>query len=76
MDAEKVLKVKWSNKENDLVIQYPKRCDGALMHYILSDIFIWDGINGKDKGWLNYTTFNLKDELIKRGYFLSNLIKT
>ena len=35
--------------------------------------YIWNGIDGKDKGWLNYRTFNLMEELEKRGYDLKTL---
>lgn len=67
------LKVNWSKKENDLLITYPKKCDGALMNYVLGDILRWGGIDGKDKGWLNYTVFNLTEEFNKRGYDIKTL---
>lgn len=65
---DRILKVRWSKKENDLLIYYPRGCDGSLIHYAFSDILTWGGINGKDKGWLNYKEFNLIKELIERGY--------
>ena len=68
MAKDRILKVFWSKKENDLIIQYPRKCDGALMNYIFGDILTWGGINGKEKGWSNYETFNFLEELIKRGY--------
>lgn len=64
----RILKVRWSKKENDFLITYPRKCDGALMNYILGDILKWGGIDGKDKGWLNYKVFNLIEEFKKRGY--------
>jgi hypothetical protein len=70
---DRILKVKWSKKENDLMITYPRRCDGALIHYLFSDILRWAGIEGKDKGWLNYETFNFLKELKERGYDLTTL---
>lgn len=71
--SDTLLKVKWSKRENDLLISYPRRCDGALMNYILGDILTWGGINGVDKGWLNYETFNLRKELEQRGYDITTL---
>lgn len=65
---DRILKVRWSKKENDLLIYYPRGCDGSLIHHAFSDILMWGGINGKDKGWLNYKEFNLIKELIERGY--------
>ena len=67
------LKVKWSKKENDLMINYPRRCDGAFMNYILGNMLVWGGIDGKDKGWQNFNTFNLKEECEKRGYDITTL---
>lgn len=73
MKPEEGLSVKWSKRENDHTVSYPRRCDGALMNYIMGDTFIWGGIDGKDKGWLNYNRFNLLEELEKRGYDLTTL---
>lgn len=70
---DKILKVKWSKREEDLIIKYPRRCDGALINYLFGDILRWAGIDGKDKGWLNYETFNFLKELEKRGYDLTTL---
>lgn len=65
---ERILKVYWSKREQDLIIQYPRRCDGSLISEIFGTTFRWGGLNGKEKGWLNYETFNLVEELISRGY--------
>lgn len=70
---ERILKVRWSKKENDLLISYPRRRDGALMNYILGDILQWGGIDGKEKGWLNYKVFNLINEFKQRGYDIKTL---
>jgi len=67
------LKVKWSKREKDFMIHYPRKCDGALMNYILGDMLIWGGIDGVDKGWLNYREFNLLKELDERGYDITTL---
>lgn len=71
--SDRILKVRWSKKENDLLITYPRRSDGALMNYLFGDILRWAGIDGKDKGWLNYETFNFLKELKERGYDLTTL---
>lgn len=71
--SERTLKVKWSKKENDLLISYPRRSDGALMNYVLGDTMKWGGIDGKEKGWQNYEVFNLVEELKKRGYDITTL---
>lgn len=65
---ERILKFYWSEKENDFMVQYPRRCDGALVQQIFNNRLEWGGIDGKDKGWLNYKEFNLINELIERGY--------
>lgn len=68
------LKIKWSKKEKDFLIYYPSRPDGALIqHYILGDILQWGGINNTNKGRFNYESFNLKEELERRGYDLTTL---
>lgn len=67
------LKICWSKRENDHVIHYPKRCDGALMNWFLGEVLLWGGIDGYDKGSLNYKKFNLLEELDKRGYDLTTL---
>lgn len=73
MANDRVLKVKWSKKENDLIISYPRRCDGALMNYLFGDILTWGGLNGSEKGWLNYETFNILKEFKERGYNIETL---
>lgn len=65
---ERILKVYWSKKENDLMVQYPRRCDGHLIINLFSNILKWGGIEGESKGWLNYEEFNIVNELINRGY--------
>ena len=36
-------------------------------------MLVWGGIDGKDKGWQNFKTFNLKEEFEKRGYDITTL---
>ena len=69
-----MLKIRWSKKERDLMIHYPDKCDGALIqHIICGNILQWGGIDGKEKGWLNFESFNLLEELDKRGYNIKTL---
>lgn len=35
---DKILKVKWSKREEGLIIKYPRRCDGALINYLFAKI--------------------------------------
>jgi len=65
---ENILSVKWSKKEQDFMINYPRRCDGALVNQTIFESTRWGGFDGRDKGWLNYEEFNLLEELEKRGY--------
>lgn len=65
---DRILKLYWSKKENDIMCQYPRRCDGALILNHFNDMLKWGGVNGHDKGWANYKEFNLIKELIERGY--------
>ena len=67
------LKVKWSKREKDFMIYYPRKCDGALMNYILGDMLVWGGIDGVKKGWTNYKEFKLLKELEDRGYDITTL---
>ena len=58
------LKVKWSKKENDHLISFPKSSDGSLIHdYLFYDQY-WFG--GKSKK-------ALIKELEERGYDLTTL---
>lgn len=71
---ENTLKIKYSKKEKDFMIYYPRKCDGSLIQWhLLGNRLIWGGIDGKDKGWANYEEFNLVNELEKRGYDVKTL---
>jgi hypothetical protein len=71
---ENILKIRYSKKEKDFLIYYPNRPDGALIqNHILGDILMWGGINNIDKERYNYESFNLKEELERRGYDLKTL---
>lgn len=68
------LKVNWSKKENDFMVTYPRKPDGHLIsNFLLGDNMQWGGIDGKDKGWMNYKMFNLINELKSRGYDIKTL---
>lgn len=34
--SETKLEMKWSKREKDLLIKYPKKCDGSLIHSMVS----------------------------------------
>lgn len=69
-----VLSIKWSKKENDFMINYPRSCDGHLIaDAILSDRLRYC-IPDKEKPFpYNYEIENLKKELETRGYDLTTL---
>lgn len=52
------LTYKWSKKEKDFLIHYPRKCDGHLVHGFFSGY-----MNGKE----------FMEELEKRGYDLKTL---
>lgn len=70
---ERVLKLFWSKREKDIMVQYPRRCDGALVMHHFTDMLQWGGIDGKEKGWVNYKEFNLIKELKERGYDITTI---
>jgi len=72
-----VLAVKWSKRENDLMIHYPRRCDGALVHYmLLSDRMIFDYTKWSENKYNHrppYKMENFLKELEERGYDIKTL---
>lgn len=70
---ERILRLFWSKKEKDLMVQYPRSCDGSLIMHHFTDMLVFGGIDGKEKGWLNYKEFNLVKELISRGYDITTI---
>lgn len=61
---DKELKVKWSKKEDDFLIIYPRSPDGGLINDYLFNNQFW--FNGDIKK-------SLKEELKERGYDLKTL---
>lgn len=66
---ENILKVKWSKREKDFMVYYPRRCDGALIQHKLfcqQMLFDFDKLN------TNQMPYRMEDnfieELEKRGY--------
>lgn len=58
------LKVKWSKKENDFLISFPRSCDGSLINdYLFNHQYWYDSRMKK----------SLKDELEERGYDLTTI---
>ena len=56
--------MKWSKKENDFLITFPRSCDGSLINDYLFNSQFWH--NGEIKK-------SLKAELEERGYDLESL---
>lgn len=71
---ENVLSVKWSKREKDFIINYPRSCDGHLIvDALLSDRLRYCIPNEKTRYPLNYEVENLKKELELRGYDLTTM---
>lgn len=78
---EDVLAIKWSKREKDLMIHYPRRCDGALIQsHICADVCEFDfqkwieqKRTGKNDDYAAYRVFNLITELKNRGYDITTL---
>jgi hypothetical protein len=69
---DKVLKVRWSKKENDFLIFYPRRCDGALLqHKLFTQNMLFDYVKW-DNGSSRTAPYKMEDDFIKelenRGY--------
>jgi hypothetical protein len=72
---ERILKVYWSNKENDFMIQYPRRCDGSLVQgkffhqKMIFDLIKYNAETLKNSNVLPYKMEDdFIEELEKRGY--------
>lgn len=68
------LEIKWSKKEKDLMIHYPRRCDGVLIaHHICEKVCVFDFIGYAEGKKYPYEEFHFIDELKRRGYDISTL---
>ena len=65
------LKVRYSKREKDLLIEYPRRCDGSLMYYHLCCEHPHYNFGMKDK--LYEMEKSLVKELEERGYDIKTL---
>lgn len=67
---ETTLKIRWSKRENDFIIQYPRRCDGAFLDTkLFSRKLIYDYlkyIKGDPRPYNEEVDFI--EELERRGY--------
>ena len=61
------LRVKWSKRENDHVIHYPRKCDGGLVQSALFGQHFHSPLH------IGETEPSLAEELEKRGYDLTTL---
>ena len=72
MKPEEGLSVRWSKKENDLLISYPRPCDGSLIcSRVLSTVHLHNFL--PEEGERPYREFNLLKELEERGYDIKTL---
>ena len=72
---KRILKVYWSKKENDFMIQYPRRCDGALIQSklftqnMIFDLIKYHTERSRDRHILPYVMeMDLIKEFVHRGY--------
>lgn len=72
---ERILKVYWSKKENDFLIQYPRRCDGSFIQFklfcrqMIFDLIKYNTETNYNSRVLPYNQEeDFIEELEKRGY--------
>ncbi len=65
MTKKSKLSARWSKREKDILINYPRSVDGHLMHYFLTACYI----KGGDGSLGN----NMLEELKLRGYDITTL---
>jgi hypothetical protein len=72
---ERILKVYWSKKENDFLIQYPRRCDGSFIQFklfyrqMIFDLIKYNTETKSNSRILPYEKEeDFIEELEKRGY--------
>jgi hypothetical protein len=72
---ERILKIFWSKKENDFMIQYPRRCDGSFIQFkffhrqMIFDLIKYNTETIRNSNVLPYDKENdFIEELEKRGY--------
>ncbi len=71
---EEKLSLIWDKRQKDFVVKYPLRCDGSLIiNKIVGDVLEWSMDKSVKREFYAFETFNLKDELEKRGYDLTTL---
>ena len=77
---ERTLKVYWSKKENDFMVQYPRKCDGSLIQFklfhqnMIFDLIKYNTETCYDRQILPYKMeLDLIKELVKRGYDKTSL---
>jgi hypothetical protein len=70
MEKERILKVKWSKRENDFLVYYPRRCDGALIQQkLFTEQMLFDFDKYKDAIRMPYKMEeNFINEVERRGY--------
>lgn len=68
------LTLKWSKRENDFIVHYPRRADGNLtLNSIVGDQLIYNVTKRIEGNPFPFDSYNFKDELEKRGYDLKTL---
>lgn len=68
MNKDITLKVKWSKRENDLKIYFPKSCDGSFIYSAFSDRLMYSHKKALKGDRFPFETENLLKQLEERGY--------
>lgn len=74
-DPDNELWLNWSKKEKDIMLHYPRKCDGWLMHeYISDEVLEFDYLAFLQGSNKPYTTRkSLVAELKERGYDIESI---
>jgi hypothetical protein len=57
----------------DFIFSYPRKCDGNLIvNHLIQDVLKFK-VRKNEDDFYNFDTFNLKEELEKRGYDITTL---
>lgn len=68
MDKDITLKLKWSKRDNDFKVYFPKSCDGSFLYSAFSDRLLYSHEKALKGDRFPFETENLIKQLEERGY--------
>lgn len=68
MNKDITLKIKWSKRDNDFKVYFPKSCDGSFIYSAFSDRLIYSHEKARKGDRFPFETENLINQLEERGY--------